>query len=44
VGAISGFYKPLLKDNELIRTLNTQLQAFVPKTDEELKAAGKEDS
>jgi len=42
VGAINAFYKPLLKDNELIRTLNTQLQAFIPKTDEELQPAGKE--
>ena len=40
VGAINAFYKPLLKDNELIRTRNTQLQAFIPKTDEELQAAG----
>jgi hypothetical protein len=42
VSAINSFYKPTLKDTELIRTRNTQLQAFIPKTDEELQGASKE--
>ena len=38
-GAVRDYYKPVLDPDKTMKTLNYDIQIFVPKTDEELRAA-----